>query len=375
MRASDRQVDDRELAALRARQVTAASLDVRAAPLEAHEWEIVEAAARDAYQLAGMEPPDVMIRAESPYAAMVAGAAALQDQPPGRERRTARALVAEAVLERPTEAAREVAGKAAFAELLRSGDRTTRIRGLVNDAVGGQVSAYLSDEAGWPQTTMAIAALTNAELPAATARSALLDWAAQELADRPGLPLWDLRVAACSGLQLAWSTMWFPHAFIACDRPSVLDLDVQGELHGQDSPAVEWSDGWSVSAWHGTPVPADFYLWDASAALAERNAEIRRCAMERLGWASLISTLEPIDVAPDPGNPGHMMKLYRLPAEWDRTRWLPNVLVVSNASLDKGGARRTFVLKVPPWHRTALSAAADLFGLEPAEYAAIARAT
>src|SRR5690348_2746075 len=139
MRASDRQVDDRDLAALRARQVTAASLDVRAAPLEAHEWELVEAAARDAYQLAGMEPPDVMIRAESPYAAMVAGAAALQDQPPGQERRTARALVAEAVLERPTEAAREVAGKAAFAELLRSGDRMTRIRGLVNDAVGAQV--------------------------------------------------------------------------------------------------------------------------------------------------------------------------------------------------------------------------------------------
>jgi hypothetical protein len=33
------------------------------------------------------------------------------------------------------------------------------------------------------------------------------------------------------------------------------------------------------------------------------------------------------------------------------------------------------VLKVPPWHRTALAAAADLFGLDPVDYAGLARAT
>lgn len=371
----DRQVHERDLARLRARQAAAASLEVRAAPLEPHEWELVEAAARDAYCLAGLEPPERMIRAESPYAAMLAAAVALQEQAPPQQRRTPRALVADAILERPTAAARELVGKAPFAEMLHGGDRSSRIRGLVGDAVGEQVSAYLSEEAGWPQVTMAMAALSTAELPAATSKSALLDWAAHDVVDQPDLPSWELRVAACAGLQMAWSTLWFPHVFIACDRPSVLDIDDRGELHGQDAPALQWSDGWSVSAWHGTPVPADFHLWDAPAALAERNAEVRRCAIERLGWENLISTLDPIDVAPDPGNPGHLMKLYRLPAEWDRTRWLPHILVVSNASLDKGGARRSFALKAPPWHRTALAAAADLFGLDALEYAEIARAT
>ena len=367
-------LSDAELAALRVRQAKAAAADARTGPLEAHDWELVEAAARDAYCIAGLEPPDLMVRADSPYAAMLAAAEALQQQPPWRQRRTPRALITEAILDRPFEAARGVADKAAFLELLHVADRR-RTRGLVADVLGAQVSTYLSQEAGWPQVTMAMATLTNAELPPDPVKSALLDWVARDLVDQPDLPLWDLRVASCAGIQLPWSTIWLQNAFIACDRPAVQEHDLNGDLHGQDAPALAWSDGWSVSAWHGTSVPADFYAWDAAAALAQRNAEIRRCAIERVGWESLISTLTPIDVAPDPGNPGHVMKLYRLPADWDRSRWLPNILVVSNASLDKGGARRTFVLKVPPWHQSALAAAADLFGLGPGEYVGVARAT
>lgn len=361
--------------ALHRRQVDATRLDRRATPLEAYEWEMVEAAAADAYRLAGLQPPPVMIRADSPHHAMLAAANALPDEPVPPPRRTPRALVSDAILERPMQAVREVVADSVVAEMLHSTHQSSRSRSQVGETVSTQLSAYLSEEAGWPQAAMAVSALSAAVMQTAASASALLDWVAHDLVGEPSLPGWDLRVAACAGLQAAWSTIWLQNAFIACDRPVAYQCDENDDLHGQHSPALAWGDGWSVSAWHGTPVPDDFYLWDAAAALGQRNAEVRRCAIERLGWPTLLETLTPIDTAPDPGNPGQVLKLYKIPPDWDPTRWLPNLLVVGNASLDKGGARRSFVLKVPPWHRTAIAAAADLFGLEPGEYAQVARAT
>jgi hypothetical protein len=83
-----------------------------------------------------------------------------------------------------------------------------------------------------------------------------------------------------------------------------------------------------------------------------------------------------VDEQPDPANPGQVLRLYDpTPAGGPELRLRGRLLVVTNASPDKGGARRQFGLVVPPRHGDAQAAAADLVDLEPADYAGLERAT
>ncbi|MFD0852938.1 DUF6745 domain-containing protein, partial [Actinomadura adrarensis] len=99
----------------------------------------------------------------------------------------------------------------------------------------------------------------------------------------------DLWVAA-----LTSSGPWWPRedVCVVAERPSVLHTEVWGEhgeprLHGEDGPAIRYADGWDLYAWHGTRVPS----WvvtepDVPRIERETNVEIRRCAIERMGWGA-----------------------------------------------------------------------------------------
>lgn len=76
---------------------------------------------------------------------------------------------------------------------------------------------------------------------------------------------------------------------------------------------VAFPDGWTVHAWHGTRVPS--WVIDAPTAeliTAERNVEVRRCAIERIGWPAFVEEagLDLLGRAADPGNPGCELRLY-----------------------------------------------------------------
>lgn len=75
-------------------------------------------------------------------------------------------------------------------------------------------------------------------------------------------------------------------------------------------------DGWTVHAWHGTGVPASLIEdgWDFAAILAEPNTQVRRCAIERIGWDVFGQHLVLVADAADPGNPGQVIALYELPS-------------------------------------------------------------
>jgi hypothetical protein len=50
---------------------------------------------------------------------------------------------------------------------------------------------------------------------------------------------------------------------------------------------VVFPDGWAVHSWHGTRVPS--WVIDGPTVeriAAERNVEVRRCAIERIGWTA-----------------------------------------------------------------------------------------
>ncbi|WP_406304506.1 hypothetical protein OHA61_22250 [Streptomyces sp. NBC_00885] len=162
-----------------------------------------------------------------------------------------------------------------------------------------------------------------------------------------------------------------PHTAVLTERPNILHRDRDGRLHHETGPALTYPDGFSIHAWHGTRVPADLIEsgWNTQRILTEPNAEIRRCAIERLGWDQLIAEAGLTQIGesvPDPGNPGHTLALYDAPeALYDEP---VRVLLCTNGSVERDGTRRKFGLTVPAGIDDPIHAAAWTFGWPVAAY-------
>jgi hypothetical protein len=90
-----------------------------------------------------------------------------------------------------------------------------------------------------------------------------------------------------AGLFFYWIT---PSEVLWVPRPALSVVD--GHLHREDGPAVEWPSGERHFFWHGTCVP-DWVIEDpsritADALRAEKNEHVRRCMMERIGRENAI---------------------------------------------------------------------------------------
>jgi hypothetical protein len=179
------------------------------------------------------------------------------------------------------------------------------------------------------------------------------------------------------------SGWWWPRAGCCtiAERPLVMrtenvDHDDKPRLHNESGPAIVYPDGWPLYAWHGTPVPS-WVIDDPTAAriAEETNIEIRRCAIEHIGWAEFIrqAKLTLIGSAPDPANPGAELRLYDLPYQkWGRKTRL---LLATNGSVERDGTRKQYGLRVPPWFSDPLDAAAWSYGLTGPQYAELQRRT
>jgi hypothetical protein len=248
--------------------------------------------------------------------------------------------------------------------------RTRGVR-VLTDAVG----AGIQDLPGWRRPSV----------PSAAGVSTALNWAFGKLAHKESLACYDalarvtgtefdaltgqVRVARSAG----W---WWPLQDVAvvCERPSVRALDAQGRLHSETGPALGYRDGFSAYFWHGRLVPR----WVVSGPTVERiadepNIEVRRCAIESLGWADFTEEagLVRVDEAVDPGNSGQILSLHAVPGKvWGTP---VGVLICTNGSVDLDGGRHTFGLLVPPTIRTALGAAAWGYGLTEDEYSHLQR--
>ncbi|MCG5220207.1 DUF6745 domain-containing protein [Streptosporangium soli] len=181
-----------------------------------------------------------------------------------------------------------------------------------------------------------------------------------------------------------WATVarscgwWWPRedVCVISERPVAVHTEVFGDsgevrLHHADGPAMRYADGWDVHAWHGTRVPA----WvitdpDVRRISREANVEVRRCAIEHIGWSSYIDQagLRLVASAPDPGNPGSELRLYDMRAE-------TKVLLAVNGSVERDGHRRRYGLTVPGFFDDPIAAAGWTYGLPAEQYALLARRT
>ena len=148
------------------------------------------------------------------------------------------------------------------------------------------------------------------------------------------------------------------------ERHCRLSRDADGRLHDEIGPAVAWPDGFAVYAWHGVRVPrqviTDPDACDPATVLAEPNLEVRRVAIERIGYERLLTALRLEPVATD--RTGRLWRVDLPPDE-------PLVLVeVENATREADGSHRRYFLRVPPDMRTAREAVAWTFGAPPDEW-------
>nr|WP_231911500.1 hypothetical protein [Rhodococcus sp. EPR-147] len=181
------------------------------------------------------------------------------------------------------------------------------------------------------------------------------------------------------------STGWwwaFDDIAVMSERPTALHTEpipdpVHGEvrLHHSTSPAVEFGDGSGVHVLNGTVIPA-WVIHDPTVEriTVERNVEIRRSAIERIGWDSYLDQagLRLVDTDDDPGNPGCTLQLFATPAGWgDEGR----ILLAVNGSRERDGERRRYGLRVPGAFSSAVDAAGWTYGLAGADYGRLLRRT
>lgn len=175
---------------------------------------------------------------------------------------------------------------------------------------------------------------------------------------------------------------WWPHRrfTMVSDRAVAVRTETFGSgvlrLHTDGGDAITWRSGWGLPFWHGAPTPAGIGGWTVERILAEPNTEIRRMAIEHLGWDAFIRDAGLIPVgapAPDPGNPGRRLRLFDIPVRlYDQG---VRVLVCENGSRDRDGTRRTFGLTVPLDVGDPIAAAAWTYDVAPSAYADLARRT
>ncbi|RNL87694.1 hypothetical protein EFW17_02100 [Halostreptopolyspora alba] len=262
------------------------------------------------------------------------------------------------------------------------------LRPLLEIAVGDPLQASVGDAVAGPLRT---AFTTLAGRPVGPV------WSGQH--EAPWVARYDtwrrlgmLPVSADRGRRLdLWASLarscgwWWPgeEVCVVAERPLAVHHEPlphapngQLRLHRDDGPAVVFGDGWGVHVLHGTPVP-EWVLTAPTAEriAAERNVEVRRTAIERLGWDTYIDQagLRLLATAPDPGNPGCELRLYDTPRD---VRLPPSRLLLAvNGSVERDGHRRRYGLSVPDGIDDPVAAAGWTYGLPGEVYARLARRT
>jgi hypothetical protein len=154
---------------------------------------------------------------------------------------------------------------------------------------------------------------------------------------------------------------WWPYegVVIASERPASVKWDDEQRLHSENGPAVEYADGYSLSAWHGQVIPGEWVTGNPPAArdaLHWENMDQRAAACEIVGWHNILEQLD-AKVIDDSQNPiwGRLVEV-DLP-DSGRERFLDAMC----------GTGRRFALPVPPKTKSVDEAQSVLHGGLPVE--------
>lgn len=155
----------------------------------------------------------------------------------------------------------------------------------------------------------------------------------------------------CSELNGLWALArncgwcWvYDDVAVITDRPTVLHVDEQGNLHCEDGPAISYADKFKLHFWHGVAV-AEYIIErpeeiDTAKINAERNAEVVRVMIDRYGAGRY---LEEMDAKPI-GETFNGSQLFEMELH-DGTR-IARVRAI-NSTPEPDGTSKIYWLKVP----------------------------
>jgi hypothetical protein len=160
-----------------------------------------------------------------------------------------------------------------------------------------------------------------------------------------------LRLWTVQSQQCHW---WFPYegTVLASDRPRVLTVDSSGRLHNERGPALEYSDGYALYAWHGLRVERELIMEPIAIEqiTVASNAELRRVMIERYGWRRYVidSGAQVIDHVPDthelPGLRGARLLRMELPGEPEPIIYLDMI----NSTPEPDGTFKHYLERIDP---------------------------
>jgi hypothetical protein len=149
---------------------------------------------------------------------------------------------------------------------------------------------------------------------------------------------------------------------IVSDRPLYIHRDENARLHAENTPAIEYRDGWKLFSWHGIRVPSYVIMEPDKITIedidAERNQEIRRIKLHRFGIPRYVADAPVI----------HEDFTGKLRRKTNRQGDNVAVVEVINGSPEPDGTYRTYFLTVPPDSTTAIGAVAWTYGMTVKEY-------
>jgi hypothetical protein len=156
--------------------------------------------------------------------------------------------------------------------------------------------------------------------------------------------------------QARYCHWWFPYdgVVLASDRPRTLAVDERGRLHNAEGAALQYSDGYSVYAWHGVRVEPRLITDPASISVDEieqhSNAEIRRVMIERYGWTRYIADCgaEVVDRGADDHPVAGLRGARLLRKELPDAREAIIYLAMRNSSPERDGSTKEYLLRIDP---------------------------
>ena len=340
------------------------------------DWDTFGNSLRIAYERAGIPFPNKIIRVQSPIVGAFASSIAESIFRNGTVRDAVVDAVVDAVGDAVDDAVRGAVGGAVRGAVVGAVDDAVRgavrgavgdavddaVRGAVDDAVRGAVGGAVGGAVkrikwhywlggqfwvgGWWGGPAFVSFLTDVcglELP--------IDIAERALAYRK----------ICESVNHVWPNKSF---VMVCNRPKFIKKDEQGRLHSQTGHAIQYRDGWGISAWHGTVIP-DIWITDPLSltpkiALQQENLDKRRAACEILGWHRILTELNAVSINKHESEMIGELFEVDLP-DSGKERFL----VCCDYA---GGKKRTFALNVPLEMRTAHEANALTWGYKPNEY-------
>lgn len=260
---------------------------------EPTDFVAAEAAVKEAYEVAGLDPPKFFIRLSSPLQGAFA-AAMLSDKQMGNQievqarvqvwehvQNLIRVQVGHQVRDQIDQIWTTIENQAAdVSDQIQDQVDQIQYKSLDEKMILNQIhkAFYSQHEAGWLSF--------------------------YSFFSRIGIESAD-RLSALIKVSQSCGWVWFfENVAIITDRPTTLNRDEMNRLHCETGPAILYQDGFSIYSWHGTRVPShwieDRENLDPAEVLGVENVEQRVAGCAIIGWAKISEKLNRKIIDGDP---------------------------------------------------------------------------